>query len=38
MKKFLDAVWNVLTEIGRTRAAAAAARAGEFEISRNLLK
>jgi hypothetical protein len=38
MKTFLNAVWNILTEIGRTRAAAAAARAGEFEISRNLIK
>ncbi len=38
MKTFLNKVWDIMTEIGRTRAAAAAARAGEFEISRNLIK
>ena len=38
MKQFFNTLWDILTEIGRTRAAAAAARAGEFEVSRNLIK
>lgn len=38
MKTFFNAVWDILTEIGRTRAAAAAARVGDFEIARNLIK
>jgi hypothetical protein len=38
MKTFLNAVWNILTEIGRTRAAAAAARSGNYTVSRELIK
>jgi|LauGreDrversion4_2_1035121.scaffolds.fasta_scaffold335867_3 hypothetical protein len=38
MKTFLNAVWEVLTEIGRTRAAIAAARAGQFDIAKALMK
>lgn len=38
MKTFLNSVWNILTEIGRTRAAAAAARSGNFAASRDLIK
>jgi hypothetical protein len=38
MKTFLDAVWNILTEIGRTRAAAAAAREGRYALARDLIK
>jgi hypothetical protein len=38
MKTFLNTVWNILTEIGRTRAAAAAARSGNFAVSRDLIK
>lgn len=38
MKAFFEAVWNILTEIGRTRAAAAAARNGHYAMSRDLIK
>jgi hypothetical protein len=38
MKTFLNAVWEILTEVGRTRAAAAAARVGEYDVARNLIK
>lgn len=38
MKTFFNTVWNILTEIGRIRAAAAAARSGNFEASRDLIK
>jgi hypothetical protein len=38
MKKFLSAIWNILKEIGRTRAAAAAARSGNFTKSHDLIK
>lgn len=38
MKTFLNAVWEILTEVGRARAAAAAARMGEFDSARNLIK
>lgn len=37
MKTFLNAVWNILEEIGRTRAAAAAARDGHYELSKKLM-
>lgn len=37
MKKFLNAVWEILEEIGRTKAAAAAARTGNFAESRRLM-
>jgi hypothetical protein len=38
MKKFFDTIWNILTEIGRTRAAAAAARSGRYAMARDLIK
>jgi hypothetical protein len=38
MKTFLSKIWNILKEIGRTRAAAAAARSGNFTESRDLIK
>lgn len=37
MKTFLNALWEIFTEIGRTRAAAAAARSGQFETARELM-
>jgi hypothetical protein len=38
MKTFFNAVWDLLIEIGRVRAASAAARAGDFEIARSIIK
>lgn len=38
MKSFLNAVWEILTEIGRIRAAATAARAGNFTAAIHLIK
>ncbi len=38
MKSVFNTIYNFLQEIGRTRAAAAAARAGEFEIAKNMIK
>jgi hypothetical protein len=38
MKTFLNTLWNILEEIGRTRAAAAAARSGRYALARDLIK
>jgi hypothetical protein len=38
MKSILNTIYNFLLEVGRTRAAVAAARAGEFEIAKNIIK
>jgi len=38
MKTFFNTIWDILTEIGRTRAAAAEARSGNFAASRDLIK
>ena len=38
MKKFLNKLWQILEEIGRTRAAAALARSGNSAAARNLMK
>lgn len=37
MKKFFNAVWHILEAIGRTRAAAAAARDGHYELSKKIM-
>ena len=38
MKKFLNKVWQILEEIGRTRAAAAMARSGDVVAAQHLMK
>lgn len=38
MKQILSKLWDILTEIGRTRAAAAAARSGNFAESQKLMQ
>lgn len=38
MKAFFNAVWQILEEIGRTRAAAAAARLGDYAASKDLMQ
>ena len=38
MKTFLNKVWNFLLETGRTRAAAAMARSGNFAGAKELMK
>lgn len=38
MKSFFNTIYNFLLEVGRTKAAVAAARAGEFEIAKNIIK
>jgi hypothetical protein len=38
MKSFFNTIYNFLEEIGRTRAAVAAARAGQFDIAKALMK
>lgn len=38
MKKIISAIWNFLLESGRTRAAAAMARSGNYAEAQNLMK
>lgn len=38
MKSIFNTIYNFLLEVGRTRAAVAAARAGNFEIAKNMIK
>lgn len=37
MKTFFNTIWGILEKIGRTRAAAAAARDGHYELSKKIM-
>lgn len=38
MKMIFTAIWNFLQEVGRTRAAAAMARSGNFSAAQEMIK